>query len=64
VLDVFDPEPLPADSPLWAHPKVTVTPHVASIARRRERARFVAGAIVDFEAGRPLPNLFDPARGY
>lgn len=64
VLDVFDPEPLPADSPLWAHPKVTVTPHVASIARRRERARFVAGAIADFEAGRPLPNLFDPDRGY
>nr|MCV4206700.1 glyoxylate/hydroxypyruvate reductase A [Roseomonas sp. SXEYE001] len=64
VLDVFDTEPLPEDSPLWAHPKVTVTPHVASIARRRERARFVAGVIADFEAGRPLPNLYDPIRGY
>lgn len=64
VLDVFDTEPLPEGSPLWTHPKVTVTPHIASIARRRERARFVAEAIADFEAGRPLPNLYDPERGY
>ena len=64
VLDVFDPEPLPAESPLWSHPKVTVTPHVASVARRRERARYVAEAIAGFEAGGPLPNLYDPVRGY
>ncbi|WP_458096471.1 2-hydroxyacid dehydrogenase [Roseomonas sp. WA12] len=64
VLDVFEPEPLEAASPLWAHPKVTVTPHVASVARRRERARYVAEAIAAFEAGGPLPNLYDPDRGY
>ncbi|MFC7610006.1 2-hydroxyacid dehydrogenase [Teichococcus aestuarii] len=64
VLDVFEEEPLPPGSPLWAHPKVTVTPHVASMASRPERARYLAGAIADFEAGRPLPNLYDPERGY
>lgn len=30
-LDVFDIEPLPADSPLWATPRLTITPHVAGL---------------------------------
>jgi glyoxylate/hydroxypyruvate reductase len=63
-LDVFEPEPLPADHPLWAHPKAIVTPHVASLPSRAERAGFVARTIAGFERGEPLPNLFDPARGY
>ncbi len=64
VLDVFEPEPLPAGHPLWAHPKAIVTPHVASLPSRMERAGFVARSIAGFERGEPLPNLFDPARGY
>lgn len=64
VLDVFEEEPLPAESPLWAHPGILITPHIASMASRPERARYLAGAIADFEAGRPLPNLYDPVRGY
>ena len=31
LLDVFREEPLPKENPLWAHPKVTITPHVASV---------------------------------
>lgn len=64
VLDVFDPEPLPPDSPAWSHPRVTVTPHVGSLPSRRERARYVADCIARFERGEALPNLYDPERGY
>lgn len=63
-LDVFDTEPLPLESPAWTHPRILVTPHVASTPDKRARGAFVAEAIRAFETGRELPNLFDPARGY
>ena len=64
VLDVFTEEPLPPGHPAWVHPRVTVTPHIASLAGRRARARYVADVIRRFEAGEAMPNVFDPARGY
>jgi len=64
VLDVFEPEPLPPEHPFWAHSKVTVTAHLASIATREERADFMLETLAAFERGEPLPMLFDPARGY
>lgn len=63
-LDVFEPEPLPADHPAWRHKRIIVTPHVASAAGRRARARYVAETIARFERGEPLAHVFNPERGY
>lgn len=64
VLDVFETEPLPPDDPAWVHPRIVVTPHIASSPSRRARAAYVAEAIAAFERGDRLPNLYDPDRGY
>lgn len=63
-LDVFEREPLPEDSPLWTHPKVTVTPHIASITDPRFVAETVARNIERMEKGLPPQNVVDLARGY
>jgi glyoxylate/hydroxypyruvate reductase A len=64
MLDVTDPEPLPADDPLWRHPGVIVTPHVASQTSAEEAAAHViAGIRADLD-GRPVPGLVDRTRGY
>ena len=39
VLDVFHEEPLPLDHPFWENPKVTITPHVASLTNPKNRVR-------------------------
>jgi glyoxylate/hydroxypyruvate reductase A len=64
VLDVFQTEPLPVESPLWTHPKITVTPHVAAISEPRAMARIVADGIERAESGKPLENVVDLTRGY
>jgi len=63
-LDVFRVEPLPPDHPYWAHPSVTVTPHIASETRDDTAAGVIAENIRRGEAGEPLLHLADPELGY
>ncbi|OAG75370.1 D-3-phosphoglycerate dehydrogenase [Acetobacter malorum] len=64
VLDVVSPEPLPATSPLWTHPSITITPHVASEASPLMQAQYVARTIEHMEQGGKPALLCDPQRGY
>lgn len=64
MLDVTEPEPLPADRRLWSHPRVILTPHVACQTRAADAAaHIVAGVRADI-AGMPVPGLIDLTRGY
>jgi glyoxylate/hydroxypyruvate reductase A len=63
-LDVFPVEPLPAASPLWLHPKVTITPHNSAASVPEETVAYVVQQIERFEAGHELENVIDRASGY
>ena len=63
-LDVFEPEPLPADSPFWTQPKVVLTPHAASVTIPGSVAPQVVENIRRAREGAPLLNVVDPATGY
>jgi len=63
-LDVFRNEPLPVDHPFWAHPKVTVTPHIASATRADSASDTIAENIRRGEAGEALLYLVDRGAGY
>ncbi|WP_315762379.1 glyoxylate/hydroxypyruvate reductase A [Bradyrhizobium sp. SZCCHNS2005] len=64
VLDVTAPEPLPTDHPLWRHPRVLITPHVASVTQPESAALAVAENIKRHRAGLDPVGLVDRSRGY
>jgi glyoxylate/hydroxypyruvate reductase A len=63
-LDVFRVEPLPQDHRYWAHPQVTVTPHIASTTRPETASAVIAGNIARGEADKPFHNVVDRRFGY
>ncbi|MBA5803598.1 MULTISPECIES: 2-hydroxyacid dehydrogenase [Rhizobium] len=64
VVDVTDPEPLPADHAFWNHPKILLTPHVASVTQPETAAAAVIGNIKRHQAGVDPIGLVDRNRGY
>jgi len=63
-LDVFETEPLPADSPLWAHPGITLTPHIAALTEPRTSVGKIAENIERIRRGEKPLNTVDFAAGY
>ena len=66
-LDVFRTEPLPAEHPFWAHPKITVTPHTSARTLRDESIAQIAGKIRALNDGAPIASLagvVDLQKGY
>jgi len=64
ILDVFETEPLPPESPLWTLDNVTITSHHAGLNIPEEMIDFFLDNLARFRSGRPLEGLVDPERGY
>ncbi|WP_321963248.1 glyoxylate/hydroxypyruvate reductase A [Paraburkholderia sp. J7] len=64
ILDVVDPEPLPPEHPFWTHPRVRLTPHIASATRPETAVDVVLENIRRHRDGLPMLGLIDRTRGY
>lgn len=64
VLDVFEQEPLAADSLLWRHPQLSITPHCSALTDPLGAAQVVADNVRRWQQGRPLRHQVSRARGY
>lgn len=64
ILDVCEPEPLPPGHPFWAHPKVQLTPHIASMTQPETAVDAVIDNLRRHREGLPMAGLVDRTRGY
>lgn len=63
-LDVFSVEPLPADSPLWGHPRVMISPHIAGVTTVDGAVRGFLQALDALERGERPARVVEPQLGY
>jgi glyoxylate/hydroxypyruvate reductase A len=63
-LDVFQTEPLPETDPIWRHPKIVATPHIAAMSNPQVTANYVIDGIARAMRGERHPNTVDMGRGY
>jgi glyoxylate/hydroxypyruvate reductase A len=64
ILDVTDPEPLPDTHPFWTHPRVRLTPHIASATRPETAVDVVLDNLRRHREGQPMIGQIDRSRGY
>jgi glyoxylate/hydroxypyruvate reductase A len=64
ILDVVDPEPLPPSHPFWHHPRVLITPHVASMTQPETAAPVLLENLRRHQRGESLLDVIDRGRGY
>ncbi len=64
LLDVFVTEPLPADNPLWSHPNVIVTPHIAATTPIRDACAQIVDKIERMERGEVVSGIVNRNIGY
>ena len=63
-LDVFCTEPLPTNSPIWDHPKIIITPHIASLSSAQSAAKNIAENIRRIRRGETPSDLVNLKTGY
>lgn len=64
ILDVTEPEPLPGDHPFWRHPRILLTPHIASMTQADTAASVLIENLRRHQRGEVLRDAIDRRKGY